>query len=484
MSIRSGTDTAASNRNVRPTAVVALLLVALLSGCATFYSEDGGFDTVASAASEHLGKEARWLKDEANAAEAYTEVSKLLSRPLSVDDAVQIALLNNPGLQAAYSELGISEADRVQAGRLPNPGFSFSNTSGGGALEIERMLSFSVGAILTLPLRVSMENRRFEAAKLAAAAATLDVAFSAREAYFQAVATQQMTSYMRQVLDAAEASRDSMNRMARVGTSSKLELAREQLFHADAVTGLARATQRAVEAREALIRVLGLFGNQLGFVIAERLPELPETPLEISNIEQTALKQRLDVQMARLELESLKRSMNLTSTNYFVSLLEEAGPLQVRDKGEPIRNGYEIVVEIPIFDLGDARVARAKALYMRGVHQLRETAVAARSQVRERYQGYRSAYDIAAHYRDKIVPLRTRISDEQLLRYNGMLTGVFELIQDAREQVVSVTEAMQAARDFWLADTSLKRVTLGAGSPNPSMTEDLPSAPAGQAAAH
>ena len=459
-------------------------LLIFLSGCATYYSEDGGFDTAAVAARDHLGMEAQWLKDQETTAKAYDDVSKLLERSLSADDAIQIALLNNPGLQSAYAELGVSEAERVQAGRLPNPGFSFSRTSGGGTLEIERSLSFSVGAILTLPLRVSMENRRFEAAKLAAAEATLDVAFSAREAYFNAVAAKQTTAYMRQVLEAAQASRQLMERMARVGTSSKLELAREELFHAEATTALARAIQGEVAAREALVRALGLFGEQLSFTIPDRLPELPPQPQEIENIEQKALQQRLDIQIARKQLESLKRSMNLTSTNHFVSLLEEAGPAQVRDRGEPIRDGYEIVVEIPIFDLGDARVARAEAVYMGGVHRLREAAITARSQVRETYHGYRSAYDIAKQYRDSIVPLRTRISDEQLLRYNGMLTGVFELIQDAREQIVTVTEAMQATRDFWLADTALKRVSLGAGSPSMKMADGSTPASPGPAAAH
>lgn len=457
---------------------------ALLSGCATFYSGDGGFDTATAAAREHLNKDAQWLKTEAETESAYQRVSKLLADALSADDAVQIALLNNPGLQAAYAELGISEADRVQAGRLPNPGFSFSRTSGSGTLEIDRALSFGVGAILTMPLRVMMENRRFEAAKLAAAADTLDVAFSARETYINAVAAQQMTQYMRQVLDAAEASRDLMTRMSRVGTSSKMELAREQLFHAEATTGLARAIQNEVAAREALIRVLGLFGEQVNFSIPDRLPELPESPQTFDNIEELALTQRLDVRMGRLQLDGLRKSMNLTSTNHFVSLLEEAGPADVRERGEPTRTGYELVVEIPVFDLGDAKVARAQAVYMQGVHRLRETAINARSEVRETYHAYRSTYDIAKHYRDKIVPLRTRISDEQLLRYNGMLTGVFDLIQDAREQVVSVSEAVQAARDFWLTDTALKRVSLGAGTPNLTVADGMSPDSGGQAAAH
>lgn len=473
-----------STSSTRLRALLSAIAAIALSGCATYYSDDGGFDTAATAAREHLGQEAQWLRTEEEQARASEQVSKHLEKTLSVEDAMQIALLNNPGLQAAYGELGVTEAERIQAGRLPNPGFSFGRTSGEGAVEIERALSFSVGAILTMPLRVMMENRRFEAAKLAAASDTLDVAFATREAYFNAVAAQEMRKYMRQVLDAAEASRDLMNRMSRVGTSSKLQLARERLFHAEATIALARAVQDEVAAREALVRELGLFGKQLDFTLPDRLPELPPSPRSFENIEETALTQRLDLQMAQIELDSLKTSLNITSASHFIRLLEEAGPAQVRERGEPVRNGYELVVEIPIFDFGDARVAGAKAVYMQGVQRLRAVAINARSELREVYHGYRTAYDIAKHYHDEIVPLRARISEEQLLRYNGMLTGVFDLIDDAREQVVSVSEAVQAKRDFWLLETALKRVSLGAGSPSMGSAEQMSAPQSGGAQEH
>jgi outer membrane protein TolC len=397
---------------------------------------------------------------------------------------MQIALLGNPGLQAAYAGLGISEAERVQAGRLPNPGFGFSRSSGGEALEIDRALSFSVGAILTMPLRVSMENRRFEAAKLQAAVDTLDVALGAREAYFGAVAARQATLYAEQILEAAEATRELTRRMARIGSASKLDLAREQLFHAESTVALLRSRQREVAARESLARALGLFGDQLAFTLPDRLPELPPRAEEMEDVEQAAVSRRLDVQLARMELESLTRSMNLTSSTHFISLLEEAGPIQVRDRGEAARNGYEIAIELPVFDAGDARLAKARALHMRGVQRLREAAINARSQAREAYQGYRSAYDVAALYRDRIVPLRARISEEQLLRYNGMLIGVFELLQDAREQVQGVSQAMRAELEFWLADTALKRAVLGAGMPAAGMSSGADAAPMAAAPAH
>lgn len=470
---------------LRPGVLVAL--AALLSGCGTMYSKDGGFDLVEAQARERLGQDARWLKDEETTAVTRVEVTERLKQPLSADDAMQIALFNNAGLQADYAMLGVSEAERVQAGRLPNPGFHFSRTSGGGLREIERPLSFGVGALLTMPLRVSMETRRFEAAKLAAAADTIETALVARLAYFEAVAAAQQTAYSEQVLDAAQASRDLMNRMARVGTSSRMELAREELFLADAQVALARARQRQLSAREGLVRALSLWGDQLDFALPERLPELPEAPEEIASIEQTALEQRLDVRAGRHSLETLRKSVDLTSAMHFINILEEAGPAQTRERkedGEVILDGYEISLEIPVFDPGDAKRARAHAVYQQGVNRLRETAINARSQVREAYHAYRTAHDVAKQYRDRIVPLRSEISDAQLLRYNGMLTGVFELIADARDQVNAVNEYLMAARDFWVADTALKSVMFGGGTIDAAMGAMASSMAAGAAAEH
>jgi outer membrane protein TolC len=108
-------------------------------------------------------------------------------------------------------------------------------------------------------------------------------------------------------------------------------------------------------------------------------------------------------------------------------------------------------------------VARAEALYLQAVSRVAQTAVDAESELREAYGAYRTAFDTARHYRDELVPLRKRIADETLLRYNGMLIGVFELLADAREQVVAVNAALDATRTYWIAETDLRAALAGAG---------------------
>jgi outer membrane protein TolC len=248
--------------------------------------------------------------------------------------------------------------------------------------------------------------------------------------------------------------------MLAAGNFNKLAQMREQAFYADATAQLARVGHQALAARERLTRVLALVGEQLGFTLPERLPDLPNAPVEPKDAEQTAMDKRLDLLMARRATESTAQSLGLTKATRFVNVLH-AGYQNQSNTGETRKNGYEIDFELPLFDFGTARVARAEATYMQSVNRTAQIAVNARSEVRESYSAYRTAYDLAKHYRDDVVPLRKRISDENLLRYNGMLASVFELLADSREQVASVTGAVETLRDYWIAETNLQSALTG-----------------------
>ncbi|WP_148415720.1 TolC family protein [Noviherbaspirillum massiliense] len=446
-------------------AVAVALATLTLAGCATF-SRDGGFDTVSALTRERTGQGVQKPATDADAT-ARSQARQLLTKPLTPDSAVQIALLNNRGLQSAFAELGIAEAELVQAGRMRNPGFSFGRLQGGGEIEIDRSVMFDLVNLLTVPWRSGIEQRRFEQAKLAAAAQAVQLAADTRRAYFNAVAAAQTAQYMEQVKDAAEASAELARRLARVGNWSKLDQAREQAFYADATAQLARARHNAVAAREQLTRLLGVWGEQVEYKLPERLPDLPQAPNELGYAEQKAMEQRLDVLMARRDAEATASSLGLSKATRFVNVLE-AGYQNKSQTGQPRQNGYEISLELPLFDWGGARTAKAEALYMQAVHRTADIAVRARSEVREAYSAYRTSYDVARHYRDEVVPLRKKISDEVLLRYNGMLASVFELLADARDQVSSVNAAIEAQRDFWIAETDLQAAINGSGgSPTP-----------------
>ena len=445
-------------------ALIALAVV-VLAGCATLDPEHS-LAPVQKAATDHLGKSLAWPQTDAARDEVSKRVADLLAQPLDADAAVQVALLNNRGLRAAYHDLGIADADLVQAGRLPNPGFSFARKTQGSAVEIERLFVFNMAHLIAMPLTIELESRRFDQTQRLVTQQMLALAAQTRQAYYLAVAADESLRYQRQVMAAAEAAAELGRRMAEVGSWNKLQQAREQGFYADAALRVALAGQLQTATRERLTRLLGLWGSQTAFTLSERLPDLPAEPEDRPEIEQFAMAQRLDVQAARIATEQLASNLGLTRTTRFINVFEVGVIHNTFNDGAPTQRGYEIGFEIPLFDWGDARVAKAEQLYLQAVERTAETAVNARSEVRQAYFGYRSAYDIARHWRDEIVPLRKRISEENQLRYNGMLIGVFELLADAQAQIASVNGYIEALRDFWLARADLDMALIGAPGPS------------------
>lgn len=438
------------------------LSVAALSGCASL-SADGGLDQVSQLTRERIAQPVAFQRDAAHTETAQARVSELLKGPLSVDSAVEVALLSNRDLQAQLANLGIAEADLVRAGRLRNPGFSFGRLSGNGVVEYDRTVMFDLLGLLTMPMARQIEQQRFERAQLQAAQDAVTLAANTRRAYFNAVGAQEQLRYLQQVKETADIANELAKRMAQVGNFNRLTQMREQAFFADTTAQLARAQQQALADRERLTRLLGLTGEQVKFQLPDRLPELPKQALEVRSAEQTAMDKRLDIQIAKRQTEALARTLGLTRSTRLVNVLE-VGYQNKSETGAQRSNGYEISLELPIFDFGTARVARAEATYLQSINRVAALGVQAQSEVRESHAAYLTAYELARHYRDEVVPLRKRISEENLLRYNGMLISVFELLADAREQVTGVSNAVAALRDFWVAQVNLD-TALTAGSP-------------------
>lgn len=437
----------------------------LLAGCASTDPE-AAFRVSADEARERTGVEARLLRSDDDRRALAREIDALLREPLGLDAAVRIAVLNHPGLQASYWDAGIAQADLAQAARLRNPSFGFSRMDGGGSREIERGVSLDLAGLLTMPLRQRMAERRHQETTLQVAAAIERHAIATRRAWIEAVAAGQALEYARQVAAAADASSELMERMTLAGNASALDLARESAFHAEAGAAVLRAGRARDAAREHLTRQLGLWGVHAGYALPERLPELPARPVELAGIERLALERRLDVRAARAAAAGTAADLGLTRATRMVNVLD-LGYASKSETGEARSEGYEISLELPLFDWGGARVARAQSVYMQALGRVAETAVNARSEARAAYLGYRASYDVARHYRDQVIPLRQKIAGETLLRYNGMLASPFELLADAREQAAAVHATIDALKDFWLAEADLE-AALGGRLPAPA----------------
>jgi outer membrane protein TolC len=423
-------------------------------------------NVVANVAGEAIRKDVVSIRTEDDAEWAKGIVQGLLRRSLTVDAAVQIALLNNRGLQASYNELALAEADLVQESLPPNPTFSIYSIAGNGALEAERQVVGNILALSTLPFRSEIARQRFQQAQLRAAEETLRLAADVRRSYFRAVAANELVGLLTDAKSTAESTAQLALKLGQTGALNKLDQAREQVFYAETTADLATLRQDATSSRERLIRLLGLWDGDLGFRLPGKLPPLPRRPLSLPGIEVDAVEHRIDLQIARIELAALAKSLNLTEATRFVTLLDVAGvDRKTRDpSGTSFRErGFDVQFQIPIFDGGEVRVRQAAETYNRAFNLLTEKAVNVRSEARDAFRVYRSTYDIAGHYQREVVPLRDIISDESRLRFSSMQIDVFTLLAEGRQRIAALRAAIEAKREFWLAQSELKTAVNGGG---------------------
>jgi outer membrane protein TolC len=447
------------------TTLGVLSMSMLLAGCAAF-SPDAGMSGVADIAARTITKDVVAIRSIDDVERVKAVVSALLRRSLTVDAAVQVALLNNRGLQAAYSELALAEADSISQSLPPNPTFSLSRIAGNGASEIEGQIVGDILALATLPFRTEIARERFHQAQLRAALETLRLAAEVRRAYYQAVGTNELVGLLTETKTTAETIAQLAEKLGQTGSLNKLDQAREQVFYAEITTDLATARQRAASERERIARLLGVWGGQLDFKLPKALPALPRSPRSLPNIEVEAVSRRVDLQMVLIELGTLAKALNLTEATRFVTLLDVAGiSRKTKDPESPAfrERGFDVQFQIPIFDGGEVRVRQAAEIYNNAFNRLTEKAVNVRSEARDAYRVYRSTYDIAGHYQREVVPLRNIISDEAQLRYGSMQIDVFALLAEAKLRISAQRASIEAKRDFWLAQSELQTAVSGGG---------------------
>ncbi|MBV7540981.1 TolC family protein [Acidovorax sp. sic0104] len=445
-----------------------LAAAAMLAGCASV-SPDGLRGDVAAFTAHRTGSTPAAALPGTGpqaGAQAQKAVQALLAQPLTQDAAVRIALLNNPGLQARLAALGVADAERVQAITLPNPHLSLARLSNAHEREIERSLAFNLLGLLTLPWRADRQAERMQIATLQAAQETVALAADARRAWLRAVAAEQVADTHDRMVEAAEAGAELARRMVRVGNWSRLQHAREQAVLHEASAQRARARLAAATEREQLNQRMGLWGIQAQqYRLANQLPALPASPLPADGLEATALRERLDVQAARRQLDTEARQQGWSGAGAVfgdIGLAYQRNTAVERDTGHrEITRGWELDLPVPLFDWGGAARTRAQMQVEHSAAQLQDTAVRARSEVRSTWLIYRTTLDLAHQQQSEVVPLRQFIADETTLRYNGMLASVWELLAEARSSTQAVATAINAQRDFWLAETDLQLALTG-----------------------
>jgi outer membrane protein TolC len=444
--------------------LVLVTAVVGLSGCASF-NLNQGLDRVNRDASSFTQNELNLAKNKEDRDKRLAATTELLVKPVGQKEAVQLLLANSPAFQALLAQNWAEAASAAQSGRISNPTFAFESAVMGTETELNRFLTFGLLDLITLPQRSAIAKDRVEQAQIRMSAEVVDQVTRGRQSWVRAVAAEQSYRYAGQVFASAEASAELAQRMESVGNFNKLTRARHQAFYADAATQMATAKQVAVSRKEELVRLLGLDEAQAKqMALPERLPNLPKQPMTPEDVAKQVSQERLDIQQAKAALNAAAKAQGLNKVTSFTDIELSVRHGSVSDSSTSAyssRRGYEVGVKLPIFDWGDLQRDAMSAQTLAAANQLEATVRSAGSSLRENYAAYRTAYDLSRHYKDEVIPLRKVISEENVLRYNGMLIGVFELLADSRDQIGAVISAIAAEQQFWLTDAALQATLIG-----------------------
>src|SRR6266581_2529481 len=429
-----------------------------LVGCA-HVDPNPAFRELANTVHLRTGKRVQWNRGTAEDAQAQAAVASLLSRPLTADSAVQIALLNNRNLQATYEDLGIAQADLVEAGLLRNPIFTFERRLPGQALEADLLKEFI--DILLLPLRKRIAAAQFEAAKLRVGHEILSVVAEVRAAFYEHQGDQQLVEMRQTVTEATERSAETALKLHEAGNLRDLDLANEQASHAQAKIELAKAQSEAVQTREKLNKLMGAFGAQTNWTVASRLPELPGSQISTSQLESRAIQQRLDLAAAREQFIADARARGIARAEAVLQGAEIGAHYEHEIEGGVHSIGPSVNVPIPIFNQGQPASARASAKMRQAEQRYLALGADIRSEVRAARDKMLLTRRQVEYFKSTALPTRTRVTEESQLEYNAMQIGPFQLLQAKQEEVKTGAESVEALRDYWVARAELEKAVGG-----------------------
>lgn len=439
---------------------LSLLLLGTV-GCASV-KLDAGFSEVKQAVERRAGATVVWSPGTDLERESANHVQRLLQEKLTADAAVQVALLNNRNLQAMYSELGIARAELVQAGLFKNPVIDAAILFpvSGARPDLQLGVAVSLLDALYVPLRKRMAASRFEGAKLWVTGAVLDFATQVRAAFYTHQADEQLLDLRRTIAQALSASFDVSRRLYAAGNISDLDLARERAQMETARLVLRRAEVNARLSREQLNELMGLWGAQTRWDLDARVPEIPTAAAGPQEVERSAVDRSLDLLHARQRIVSAGHQLGYSRASALVPDLD-VGVEAEKDGGEAWKLGPAISIPLPIFDQGQARIARGATEMRRAQQEYYALAVRIRSMARAVQDRVDGARDRALFYKDILLPLRERIVNETQLQYNAMQLGIFQLLRAREDQIEAAAAYVEALREYWLASIDQAAIASG-----------------------
>lgn len=443
-------------------AVSALADGAVLFGCLLLFGcaapPPPAFDGVSQALSGRLDQTVAWRGVSESDQAADDAVHRLLSKPLTADAAVQISLLDNRDLQATYEDLGIARADLVQAGLLKNPIFAFDLRIPDVSPK-KTYLDFSIEDdfvdLLLRPLRKQMAQDAFAVAQAHVVGQVLQLAADTRTAFYAYQAAQQQVDIAQRADAAQAAALDVENRLHAAGNTSELNLLTQESMANQSHVDRLDAQAAQATARENLDQLMGLGGDDLQWSVTDRLAEPPANEIDGHGLETLAVRRNAEVESARAAVTAAAGTLGITQkTSWFAST--DVGPNAERETDGQWRIGPSLMVPVPLFDQGQAAVAKAVAQYRQSRQRYLAVVADVQSRVRLALDQMERARTRALFYRDQQLPLQQKLVEQMQLQFNGMYVGIFELLSAKRDEIETGRQYVDSLRDYWTARAALE----------------------------
>lgn len=440
--------------------LIVLALIIGLTGCTSLVPQKG-FKDVQQSVMERVGQQVYWKTGGPEDQKVAAQVKQLLQRQMTLQEVIQVALLNNSELQATYEQMGIAQADLVQAGLLSNPVFNgalrFLGKGQTATLEIDVSQDFL--SILIWPLRKKHAALDYEAAKLHLTQRVIDFVFQIRQSYYTAQANLQAGDMMSQVVTNITARLTAAQALHDAGNINDLALDRQKVLHEEARLALTDAKTALLKDRERLNILMGLWGEEVNWQMAKYLAEVPEDHLDTRNITQWALDKSIDLATGRLKIESLAQSLGLAKVTSFIPNFELGYSGEREDK--VWGSGPAISLTIPLFDMGQAKRFRVASELRQAQWHYKATVIKLRAASRSAASDLRQSRTKVDHLSQIMLPLRQKIIDGMMLEFNAMQIGVFRLLEDQRRQIETGRDYIGALREYWRARANVEQLLSG-----------------------
>ncbi len=438
-----------------------VILAALpLAGCSTLPPEEP-FNQVAETVQAQIGKRISWDAGQYADPLVRSTIEKLLSRPLTAETAVQIALLNNRELQTTYADLGISQANVVQATLWKNPivtGNVLFPITGGG-IDYTFNFLLRVIDIIYIPLRESVAESQLEETKFQVTARVMSIAGQTYLAFVDYVGEQERVSILKRAVESASAIIESGKALRKAGNINDYDFEAQVALQLQFAAELSRAQLDAAEARERLNRLLGLTGLQTQWRAPDRLPRISGRERLPADAERTAIEASLDLGTIRQRLITMGRKYRVVDITSVLPKLDLGGQ-EDRSSGQD-EAGPIFAIELAVFDWGQARREAARMEILKTRDEFTALAVRVRSFARLQQAKLLSARQTAIFYANIVLPQAQRFLQAAEKQYEVKELGIFDLLDIKEKQIKVSVEYATALKTYWRRRVRLAQILKG-----------------------